>query len=393
MKRAYTTPPKFAEIPDSAGIMRYYIQYTEDGSRKRIRCEVGDCRCINKGNRYCEHKINALREFQDFQAKQEAMQQGKDFNIPIADLLDEYGEYGKANQIHGESTQTLVKYQTDIFFNFCFLNSYTHIKDIGHQEALKYVAYLNQLKFKKGKNCPETNYSQTYININLRNIRALFNYAIVKKYITENPFSGQGKTKHQKIIKPVAVKPRNILKNDEIKTLKEKLNGQWLNVFTVFIYSGLRLSELTHLTWDRIQAEHINISENLAVGFKPKWNISRRIRMNQQLQKAFESQRQMQETAGITTNFVFCTSNGTQLSNRNVDRFFRNKFKQLGIVGEFGNGMSVHCFRHTFITGLINANIPLPIVQGIAGHQRHETTLLYFRQLSKNQDVIADFDY
>lgn len=400
--RAYVTPPKFAEIPDASGAMRYYILFTDNGSRRRIRCAVEPCNCKQSENRFCQHKIDALREFQEFQDKKNAMDSGDNFNVPIADLLDDYKAYSKNMKIHSDGTAELVNNHLNHFWNFCEIKRKFYINDFNDDVFRDYVQFLNQLEYTVGKNRKKNpdkakekkNYSATTINLNLRVIRSLFSYAQSKKYINDNPLSGLNKPKHQKIIKSVQQKPRNILTKDEITKLQENLTDQWLNMFNVYIYTGCRLSELINgLTWDRVQPEHLYIAENKKSGFIPKWKIDRRIKMNQVVKDAIESQREWQKKNKITTDYVFSTCLGTPYSRFNVNRFFKKKFEQLNIIGEYDCGVSIHCFRHTFITALINANIPLPVVQSIAGHKNIKTTMIYYHQIQANQDVIADFTY
>ena len=389
MAITYKMPPKFEEVEDATGAIFYIVKYTQDGKRRQKRLHQVPCTC-KQGAEYCEHKIRALQAFDMFVDAYGDLQKDDDQSFPIPALIDEYYKYSQEHKIHKPKTLTMIKSHYIKFVNYCRLNNYYRVSALTEDVLKDYIKWLGEQTFDKGG---ETrNYTDTTININLRNLSTLINYAVAKKYMVENPLSNIGKLKGQKLIKKAKVKQKNILTEEEIKLLKENLKGQWLNIFIFFLYTGVRMSELTHLTWDKIGKDTITIDDNEAIDFSIKGHTARELPIIKSIADVLESQKQYQQKKRIKTDFVFCTKNGTKFSNRNIYRKITDTFKKYEIKGIYNTPLSPHSLRHTFCTLLLDSGCPPTKVQKLMGHKDLKTTLGYARDIGSTYDYVSKLE-
>ncbi|KRF41270.1 hypothetical protein ASG96_11025 [Terrabacter sp. Soil810] len=71
----------------------------------------------------------------------------------------------------------------------------------------------------------------------------------------------------------------------------------------------------------------------------------------------------------IGSSHVFTTEAGTPLDPRNVSRWFDTVVKRAGVDG------SLHTLRHTALTAMAVAGVPLSVVSRTAGHESITTTV------------------
>jgi integrase len=85
------------------------------------------------------------------------------------------------------------------------------------------------------------------------------------------------------------------------------------------------------------------------------------------------------------SDYVFTTEAGTPLDPRNVSRWFANVVEAADVGG------SLHTFRHTALTGMALAGVPLPVVSRVAGHESISTTMDLYGHLSEPsaRDAVA----
>ncbi|MBC7293603.1 MAG: site-specific integrase [Thermoleophilia bacterium] len=146
------------------------------------------------------------------------------------------------------------------------------------------------------------------------------------------------------------------------------------------LWTGLRRGELLGLTWRDVDLENntLRVRENLVrtrSGLKrqkPKSETSQRVvplpRLVAEILRRHK-ERMEQEGNYRPDGPVFCTSKGTEIHPRNLNRKFEQLRKRAGL-----EGVSPHILRHTFATRLLELGQDLKVVQELLGHSQISVT-------------------
>ena len=125
------------------------------------------------------------------------------------------------------------------------------------------------------------------------------------------------------------------------------------------------------------------------VVYKTKTSSSARsIPMHEQVYKILVRQKKRE----LNKDFVFINSKGNPFTNDKLYRYLKPRLIKLGIKG------SIHTFRHTYASLLIEAGVGLRELKELMGHSRIETTMQYahlyphrlHEQVNKLSDVFND---
>jgi integrase len=166
---------------------------------------------------------------------------------------------------------------------------------------------------------------------------------------------------------------------DEVKRLLKVLEDDYLYAYYLLIATtGIRKSEGLALQKSDLRLEegvvivrhslsHVH-GKGLILG-EPKSQKSKR----ELALPAFtvEVLRRYLKDHPNDSNFVFTTRNGTPISPVNILKHFKRKTKESGLPQE----TRLHDLRHSFISWLGSAGVPIRDLQEIAGHAQASTTL------------------
>ena len=163
-------------------------------------------------------------------------------------------------------------------------------------------------------------------------------------------------------------------------------------LYVVYLGCGLRRGEALALTLDCVDLERGVVrvektlqaipGEGLVVG-EPKSESSRRVvAMPDFVKSALEDHLINRD---VESDFVFCTSNGTPFSPRNIVGHFKKALKATGLPRE----TRIHDLRHFFVSWLLSQGTPPKDVQGIAGHADFGTTMDIYGHLMPGADKEA----
>lgn len=190
---------------------------------------------------------------------------------------------------------------------------------------------------------------------------------------------------------------------------------RWYPIFTVMMWTGMRVGEITGLRWCDIDLveETISINHTLVYfdkggsercGFAvntPKTKAGERtIPMLPKVKEAFLMEKQYQEECGLKceavvdgyTDFIFINRfGGTQHQgtlNKALRRIIRDcnyevldkDKKNPVLLPRFSN----HSLRHTFTTRMCEAGVNIKAMQDILGHADAETTLQIYTDATKD---------
>lgn len=209
-----------------------------------------------------------------------------------------------------------------------------------------------------------------------------------------------------------------------IEFLKQSdVYNHWLNIITVFLGTGCRVSELIGLRWSDIDFKNNIISINhqcvyqlLGEG-KSEFHIStpktkasiREIPMLSDVRKAFKNEYRTQMMCGTQnraivydekgneyTGFVFSNKDNSILSRASVNRALKriveayNKQEQSQALKERRKAVllphfSVHQLRHTFCTRFCENETNVKVIQEIMGHTDIQTTMNIYAEATREK--------
>ena len=198
-------------------------------------------------------------------------------------------------------------------------------------------------------------------------LRAVFNYGIKNKWLSENP---------AKEINKIPKKNHNIqfLKQEEIREFLEYIKTFPLEkeaALLTAINTGIRISELLAIEWTDIDFEKRTISINKQY-YKDNLSTTKTLQSNRKVnipQSLLNVLIELKKKK--ISNIVFSGKTGKYL---NQNKFVKNYFKKaMQYIGK--PDYSFHCLRHTFATVLLSNGISLKYVQEQLGHSSPQTTL------------------
>lgn len=222
------------------------------------------------------------------------------------------------------------------------------------------------------------------INCILLFMRSVYNYAILNKWISENPV---------KLVDtlPKVAKQKQALSEQEMKKFLEFIDDYPINKKTPLVlalYSGVRIGELLALEWSDIDFANSRISINKQVSNKvvttPKtFNSTRYVNIPSDVILLL---RHLKSESLVLSKIVFCSETGDYIRrDKFIKHWFKKAMKHLG-----HSDYTFHCLRHTYATYLLSNNIPVKYVQETLGHTSAQTTLNVYNHVlnSTNQQAI-----
>lgn len=139
---------------------------------------------------------------------------------------------------------------------------------------------------------------------------------------------------------------------------------------------GLRVCELVQLKPEDIHSDRMLIRINQGKGRKDRYTLLSPRLLNE-LRKYWLAYR---PAKWLFTN----RNNDRQLPKGTVQGAFDDLKKRAGIT----HGHGIHSLRHSFATHLMEAGVPLPMIQRLMGHTALATTAKYLHVTSKHVEGI-----
>ena len=220
--------------------------------------------------------------------------------------------------------------------------------------------------------------SNTTINDYFRALRTFFNWLEREELIIDNPF------KHLKTPKPDN-KIIQALTPAEIERLFKACSGRGLldirnrAILSVFLDTGLRLSELINLTLDDVNMDDVSILVKRGKGNKP-----RIVRIGNKAQKALWKYTLYRKGS---SNRLFLNRSGEPFNFFGVAIFL----KRLGNKAKVK--LHAHQLRHTFAISYLRAGGDVFSLQYLLGHTTLTMTQRYLRTLNANDAMNAHKKY
>ena len=185
-------------------------------------------------------------------------------------------------------------------------------------------------------------------------------------------------------LKSVKVQQRsyleNVISNADYTFLKNKLkkenNLEWYFVVRFLAATGARVSELV-----QIKIEHVEIGY---LDLYTKGGKIRRIFIPKILKK--ETELWLKEN-NRTTGYLFLNRFGDRITTRGIAQQLKNYAIKYGLNEKV---VYPHSFRHRFAKNFLEKFNDISLLADLMGHESIETTRIYLRRTSSEQQAIID---
>lgn len=307
-------------------------------------------------------------------------------------ILRDYASYTTA--IRGNSKKTVCEYLLDLRTFFRFMRMREEALDltmdefeslsISHMdlEDVKRITTQNIIDFLMFIGTERDNSTTTRMR-KLSAIKSFFHYLYTKKHLIDsNPAADVEGPKAKKAL------PKYMTLEESIRFLEAVQNDSEsktvtrdLCIFTLFLNTGMRLSELTGLNLDSFDSD---LTQVKVLG---KGNKERIIYLNDACKTTLKDYLRVRlDPKYIRTDekALFISRLETRISAKTV-QWLTGKY--LSAAGLGHRGLSVHKLRHTAATLMYQTGkVDIRVLKDILGHEQLNTTQIYTHVVSRNME-------
>ena len=172
----------------------------------------------------------------------------------------------------------------------------------------------------------------------------------------------------------------NVISNADYLFLKKKLkqeeNKEWYFVVRFLAATGARVSELVQIKVEHVQVGYYDIYT--------KGGKIRRIYIPKSLRE--ETSEWLKELKR-TTGYLFLNRFGQRITTRGIAQQLKNYAVKYGLNEKV---VYPHSFRHRFAKNFLEKFNDISLLADLMGHESIETTRIYLRRSSTEQQEIVD---
>ena len=244
------------------------------------------------------------------------------------------------------------------FFPFLLSKKVDSLDKVNKQTLRDYIMSLMDQKVAKSS-----------ITCKLSAIRSLYVYLQKENFILENPLEKISSPKQDKKL-PTYLTSDEVNKFLMTPDISTPVGQRDRAILELLYASGLRVSELAHLTIKQIDMETREIRVT------GKGSKERLVLMGKPAEEAIaaylkEGRRKL--LGKKKTDAVFINRYGNQLIERRIQKIVKMYAGKSGITKR----VHPHTIRHTFATHLLDGGADLRVVQELLGHASLTTTQIY----------------
>ena len=216
--------------------------------------------------------------------------------------------------------------------------------------------------------------SPTTRNRKLYSLRSFFKFLTKKNIIEDDPSTLIEATKTASKSEPVYLTEQEINAFlAAINNYDSKNQARDLAINKVFLYCGLRISELVNL-----DLEDINYVDN-SIKFYGKGNKERYVPLHPEAMTAIENylplRKKIKAKDKDSEKALFLSNRGNRISQRTIQIMVKKYAKKATIKNP--DRITPHKLRHSFATMVYKETKDLRIIQELLGHSNISTTQIY----------------
>ncbi|MGM0502529.1 MAG: site-specific tyrosine recombinase/integron integrase [Bacillota bacterium] len=280
-----------------------------------------------------------------------------------------FAKYLIAERGYSELTAQEYKYDLNLFATyledeFDLEIESTTVDQIGQFQV---SSFLNDLVLIQD-NSPTTR------NRKLYSLRSFFKFLTKKDIIEDDPSTLIEATKTGTKSEPVYLTEKEINAFlQAINNYESKNQSRDLAINKIFLYCGLRISELVNLN-----LADINYEDN-SIKFYGKGKKERYVPLHPEAMIAVENylpqRRQIEPNDQDAAQALFLSNRGNRISQRTIQIMVKKYAKKAGIKDP--DRITPHKLRHSFATMVYKKTKDLRIIQELLGHSNISTTQIY----------------
>jgi len=282
----------------------------------------------------------------------------------------------------------------DIIFNFIknnfapttlllYKNAIRNLDSIFGYKPIKSISLIDIEEYKSKR---LKTISPVTLNIELRTIRAFFNYCVQFNLLSHNQLSkiSQIRIQEKKLLTFSSSEINLILGNIKHTKLQQ--------IVTIGAYTGMRLNEILTLKYSRIHLQE-KIIEIINTGnFTTKTKRNRIIPVPDTLLNELTSLFSDNGTPLLVDpeSYIFSTDGKAPFDKSYVTRKFKSVLRKLNL----NEDLHFHCLRHTYFSNLSRLNVPVNYIKELAGHSSIKTTEIYLHNFRQDlNNFVSGFKY
>ncbi len=279
--------------------------------------------------------------------------------ITLGNAIDQFLRHARDQR--GLASHTQLAYETDLRDMLAYLsNGYSEnlkLGDVSTLHAKDYIAHLRDDRDLKPKS----------VSRHLSSMRQFFDWCVQREYLDISPAENLRNPKTPK-------KLPHYLVTDEIGSLlrqpdkSDAIGNRDYAILVTFLFTGMRLSELTGLNLEDLDLE------GRAIRIYGKGSKERLVPPHRVVVEALENYiRNHRPATHGQPEPVFLSRKRTRMTSRMAGWVVRKAVRQAGL----SQRTTPHKLRHTFATQLLHRGANLLEIKELLGHNELATTSIY----------------
>ena len=278
------------------------------------------------------------------------------------------------NKLYGDnsSKHTITNYKVDLEFYLNYLESKDlTITEVTLEQLEGYKAHLRNTTYGNGKH-----YSENTRARRISSLKSFYDYLHERDIIVKNPAHKLTVPKKEIGTVPVFMTQQQAQRlinatECEFHELRDK------TIITLFLTTGMRLSELAGLNIDDITQTQIKIKQG-------KGNKTRTVNISNDVADLL--QEYIQDNKYSNGNALFTSQKNNRMSESAIQKAIEKYIKKAGL----DESLSVHSLRHAFASTLVRNKVNLNTIRELMGHSSLRTTQIYTHVLDEDKQEAAD---